>query len=155
MPSRAQICYIARTMNGWTKSDYLAWMMTVLRWRQTCSMAPTADRGRWARIWAHLVSNDSNTSDSEEHCFVKFGSAKVLVRRVKGITNSRHVGGSSRMPSFHHFKWFGQILKPISDSKRSCSSSFSLLRYLFFPAAYLCCVYPLVKKTHSFLQNAL
>ena len=92
MPSRAQICYIARTMNGWMKSDYLAWMMTVLRWRQTCSMAPTADRGRCARIWAHLVSNDSDTSDSEEHCFVKFGSAKILVRRVKGITNSRHVG---------------------------------------------------------------
>ena len=29
----------------------LAWMMTVLSWRQTRSMAPTADRGRWWSTW--------------------------------------------------------------------------------------------------------
>ena len=38
-------------------------------------------------------------------------------------------------------KWFGQILKPISDSKRSCSSNFFLLRYFFFPSClFMLCV---------------
>ena len=43
--------------------------------------------------------------------------------------------------------WFGQILKPISDSRDHASPDCPFCGTFFFPAAYLCCVYPLVKNT--------